>query len=77
MRADGPVRSAPEDRITLALGFTFAHTEINVAIVGTHNPEHMRSNIGKVEESLPIDARAVEDLHERFDRLGAEWRQMG
>jgi aryl-alcohol dehydrogenase-like predicted oxidoreductase len=77
MRADGPVQSAPEDRITLALGFTFAHPEINVAIVGTHNPEHMRSNIGKVEESLPIDARAVEDLHRRFDRLGGDWRQMG
>jgi aryl-alcohol dehydrogenase-like predicted oxidoreductase len=76
MAEGGPVAGAPEDRILVALGFTFAHPEVDVAIVGTHNPDHMRSNIELVEGRLPIDRRAVDDLHTRFERLDSEWMQM-
>ena len=34
----GPVPGAPEDSILLALGFLFAHEQVDTAIVGTRNP---------------------------------------
>ena len=58
------------------MGFVFAHPEVDTAIVGTLNPDHMRSNIEMVEEQLPISSEAVADLHHRFDQLGTDWRQM-
>jgi aryl-alcohol dehydrogenase-like predicted oxidoreductase len=75
MAALGPVPEAPEDRILLSLGFTFAHDDVDTIIVGTRNPEHMRTNIQWIETELPIAAQAVEELHRRFERLGAQWEQ--
>ena len=77
MAALGPIPAAPEHRILLALGFTFAHDDVDVIIVGTHNPEHMKANLTWVETELPIAAEAVEELHRRFEQLGAEWEQQG
>lgn len=77
MAALGPIPAAPEHRILLALGFTFAHDDVDVIIVGTHNPEHMKTNLTWVETELPIAAEAVEELHRRFEQLGAEWEQQG
>ncbi|NJN83641.1 MAG: aldo/keto reductase [Caldilineaceae bacterium] len=77
MAKEGPIPGAPDSRILLALGFTFAHPEVNTAIVGTRNPAHMRSNIDWVENALPIDPEAVAELHRRFDRLGGDWEQKG
>lgn len=65
----GPIPSAPEDPILLSLGFTLACAEVDVAIVGTRNPEHMRQNIRLAEEGLPISAHVVEELYHRFERL--------
>ena len=42
MIALGPVPGAPENRILLALGFTFAQGEAHTIIVGTRNLEHMK-----------------------------------
>lgn len=75
MAALGPVPGAPEYRILLSLGFTFAHDDVDTIIVGTHNPEHMRTNIQWVETELPIPTEAVTELHRRFEELGAEWEQ--
>jgi len=77
MLAEGPLPEAPDNRILLALGFTFAHPEVDTAIVGTHNPAHMQSNISMVENELPIAEAAVAELHRRFDRLGQDWDQRG
>jgi aryl-alcohol dehydrogenase-like predicted oxidoreductase len=66
----GPLLDAPQDRILLSLGFTLAHDEVDVAIVGTRDPAHMRANIALVENELPLAAQVVEELHRRFDRLG-------
>ena len=46
MGADGPIPSAPEDSVALALGFVLAHPEVATAIVGTgepgpHAPQHL------------------------------------
>ena len=66
----GPMPGMPENSILLALGFILAHPEVDTAIVGTTNPEHMRSNIGLVENELPISSEVVRELHRRFEYLG-------
>ena len=66
----GPIPGAPQDSILVALGFTLAHDEVDTAIVGTRDPEHMKTNIELAESALPIPAEVVEELHRRFDRLG-------
>jgi hypothetical protein len=65
----GPIRGAPENPILLALGFALAHKEVDTAIVGTCNPDHMKANIELVENQLPISVEVVQELHRRFDRL--------
>ena len=57
------------------MGFVLARPEIDTIIVGTHNPDHVVSNVKLVENDLPIAGEAVADLYQRFDRLGADWRQ--
>ena len=69
----GPIPGAPDDRILLCLGFTMAREDIDVAIVGTTNPEHLKSNIRLFEEQIPISKVVVEELYRRFDELGDDW----
>jgi hypothetical protein len=68
MAGMGPISGAPEDPIALALGFTLAHDEVDTAIVGTRNPEHMLANIALMEQELPLAQAAIDELHHRFDR---------
>ena len=75
MRADGRVAGAPDDRILLAMAFTFAHPEVDTAIIGTQNTAHMLSNVETIVRRPHIDARALEDLHGRFDARGKGWKQ--
>jgi aryl-alcohol dehydrogenase-like predicted oxidoreductase len=77
MLAEGPIPGEPDDRILLAMGFTFAHPEVDVAIVGTQRPEHMQSNIELVSNQLPINAEVVAALHDRYDRVADGWEQRG
>ena len=73
----GPVPGAPEDRIRLALGFTFARSEIDVAIVGTLDPGHMASNLKLMDGDLSLEAEVLEELYRRFDQVGGDWEQRG
>ena len=75
MAQEGPIPGAPDDRILLAMGFTFAHPEVDTAIIGTRNPAHMLSNIRMVESMLPISTEAVDELQRRFDELSENWQQ--
>lgn len=75
MQALGELPEMPDNRILLALGFTFAHDAVDVAIVGTKTPRYMRSNIEMVTNNLPISEVAVAKLHERFEQLGQDWEQ--
>lgn len=77
MSAEGPIPGAPADRIALALGFTLAHDEVDVAIAGTANPKHMLDNVRLLAGGLALSPEAVQALHERFERLGADWDQRG
>ena len=77
MKEMGPIPSEPEDPILLAMGFLFAHDEVDTAIAGTHNPAHLRGNVEMLANDLPIPAEAVEELHRRFDAVGKDWPGMG
>jgi aryl-alcohol dehydrogenase-like predicted oxidoreductase len=77
MTQPGPIPSAPEHPILLALGFVLAHREVNIALVGTTDPQHMSENISWFYNSLPIEQEAVEELHQRFGSMGTDWLQQG
>jgi len=76
MQSSGPIQHAPANRILLALGFVFAHAEIDTIIVGTRNPTHMQANINWVQNNLPIAQEAVMALQQRFEEVGGEWEQL-
>jgi hypothetical protein len=76
MLALGPIPECPAGRIELAMGFTFAHSAVDVGILGTTNPEHLKENVRIFEEALPIADEVVNELCLRFDTVGAEWKQL-
>jgi aryl-alcohol dehydrogenase-like predicted oxidoreductase len=75
MLADGEIPEAPDDRILLALGFTLAHDEVDVAIVGTKTPKYMQGNVEMLRQ-LPISEAVINALHRRFEQLGKDWSQL-
>ena len=77
LKESGPIHGAPEDPILLAMGFLFAHDEVSTAIVGTHNPNHLRANVEMLENELPILPGVVKELHRRFDAVGEGWPGIG
>jgi aryl-alcohol dehydrogenase-like predicted oxidoreductase len=77
MSADGPLAGDPENRIRLALGFTFAHPEVDVTIVGTQRPGHMKSNLKMVSDPMGVSDATVTDLHSRWDKFSSGWNQRG
>ncbi len=77
MLADGPLADDPGDRIRLALGFTFAHPEVDVTIVGTQRPHHMKANLEMVSEPLGVSESTVADLYARWDKYSDGWEQRG
>lgn len=76
VQSEGEVPGEPDDPIVAAMGFTLAHPEIHVAIIGTKNPRHMASNIETLEDALHIDSRFTEAMHDRFAQLDDDWRQL-
>lgn len=75
MAARGPVEGEA-DPIRMALGFTFAHPEVDTAIVGTTNLRHLQSNAALLDEGLSVSEAAMDALVSRFSELGADWRQL-
>ena len=73
MASLGPILAAPQDPIALSLGFVLAHPQVDTAILGTRNPDHMRSNIELVEKGLSIGKSVVEELYRRGDDLSDGW----
>ena len=72
----GPIPEAPENPTLLAIGFVFAHPEVDTVLVGSNNASHVTANIDWVENRLPIAIEAVDELHHRFDHLGQDWQQL-
>ncbi len=73
MGAQGPIPGAPSDSTALALGFVLAQPEVDTAIVGTGNADHMRHNISIVEDQLPLPTEVVEELQRRYDQVDWKW----
>jgi aryl-alcohol dehydrogenase-like predicted oxidoreductase len=57
----------------MSLGFVFAHPQVDTAILGTRNPDHMRSNIELVEGGLSLGEPVVDELYRRWDELDDGW----
>ena len=77
LSAAGPLADDPNDNIRLALGFTFAHQEVDVTIVGTQRPQHMGANLEMVAKPFGISSSTVADLHSRWDEYSQGWEQRG
>ena len=75
MLALGDIPEAPDNRILMALGFTLAHDEVDVAIVGTKTPKYMQGNVEMIKQ-LPISKTAISELYRRFEKLGKNWMQL-
>ena len=73
----GDLPDEPEDRIETSLGFTFSHPQVDTAILGTQNRDHMLANVRMVESGLNVPGSVVAELQARFDRAGADWEQRG
>ena len=73
MAALGPIDGMPEDRIAMSLGFVFAHPQVDTAIIGTRNPDHMRSNVKMVGAGVDIPGTVLDELYRRWDRLDDGW----
>ena len=65
-----------DDPIRMAMGFTFAHPEVDTAIVGTTNLRHLQSNAAMLDEGLSVSEGTMDALVQRFAELGADWRQL-
>lgn len=76
MEEMGDVPGEPDDPIRVAMGFVLADTRVDTVIVGTHNPDHVQSNIEMAENDLPIPDETVAELRRRFDEKGADWVQL-
>ena len=77
LAAMGDLPDEPEDRIETSLGFTFSHPQVDTAILGTQNRDHMLANVRMVESGLNVPESVVAELQARFDRAGADWEQRG
>ena len=75
MAAQGPVEGE-DDPVRMALGFTFAHPEVDTAIVGTTNLRHLQSNAAMLDEGLSVSEATMDALVGRFSELGEDWRQL-
>lgn len=64
------------DPIRMAMGFTFAHPEVDTAIVGTTNLRHLESNAAMLAGGLTIGEATMDELVKRYSALGEEWRQL-
>ena len=76
VQSQGDVPGEPEDPIIASMGFTLAHPEIHVAIIGTKNPRHMASNIQTLDDALSINESFVAAMHDRFAELDDNWQQL-
>ena len=71
----GPIEGSL-DPIHMAMGFVFAHPEINTAIIGTTNVDHLLSNIEMLNQGITISSQTFSELTQRFSDLGENWRQL-
>jgi len=65
----GPIPSLPSNPIYLALGFTLAFAQVDTAIVGTRNLEHMKENIGIMNNWKSLSPELIDIFRQRHAQL--------
>lgn len=76
MKAAGPFEHDLDDQVLLVTGFALAEPAVTTIITGTHNVDHLKSNIDLVANHLPIPDDTVRELHQRFEQVEDDWRQL-
>ncbi len=76
MKAAGPFEHDLDDKVRLVTGFALAEPAVTTIITGTHNVDHLKSNIDLVANHLPIPNDTVRELHQRFEQVEDDWRQL-
>ena len=76
MKAVGAFEHDLDDKVLLVTGFALAEPAVTTIITGTHNVDHLKSNIDLVSNHLPIPDDTVWELHERFEEVEDDWRQL-
>ena len=76
MKEAGPFEHDLDDKVRLVTGFALAEQAVTTIITGTHNVDHLKSNIDLVANRLPIPADTVSELHQRFEQVEDDWRQL-
>jgi aryl-alcohol dehydrogenase-like predicted oxidoreductase len=65
-----------DDPLTLALGFALSYKDVDTAIVGTRDHNHMRANLERVNRGIHVPDELLRELEKRFDALGSDWLQL-
>ena len=76
MKAAGPFEHELGDKVLLVTGFALVQPAVTMIITGTHNVDHLKSNIDLVTNHLPIPEDTVRELHRRFEQVEDDWRQL-
>ena len=73
MKTLGPIIDAPENYQELALGFVLTNPDVDTAIVGTGNTQHLIENINLANSKLELKNSTMEDLIQRFNKFDDMW----
>lgn len=76
MKAAGPFEHELDDKVLMVTGFTLAEPAVTTIITGTHNSDHLKSNIDMVTNGLPIGNEPIAELQRRFEDVEDDWRQL-
>ena len=76
MKEAAPFEHDLDDKVRLVTGFALAEPAVTTIITGTHNVDHLKSNIDLVANRLPIPGDMVRQLHQRFEQVEDDWRQL-
>ena len=73
---EGNLPFEPEDPILFSMGFVLSEPMVHTAIIGTHNPKHLLSNIALIDESLLLKSETIEEVKKRFQQVDEDWPQL-
>ena len=72
----GPLDNEPANSIEFALGYVLSEKIVNTAIVGTKDDKHLLTNINLGKKGINIDSNLINEIKNRFEKLGDNWVQM-
>ena len=76
MDSIGPIDSAYENPIDLTLAFVLSHKAVTTAIVGTHNLDHLKSNIELSNSDFDLNNETLQEIYSRFKEHKNDWVQL-